>query len=67
MAIKKPNNDCFSKGEKLTLIATVSDAEGKQLSADMVKWRSLNPDVAAVTGEGVVNALSAGRVTIEAS
>jgi uncharacterized protein YjdB/tRNA A-37 threonylcarbamoyl transferase component Bud32 len=54
-------------GESAPLSAVVSDPEGRPLPDAPVVWRSTDEAVAAVTGEGIVNARGPGTALITAS
>jgi hypothetical protein len=53
-------------GGTVNLTATVFDQSGKKITDASVQWRSLSPDVASVSGAGVVTGIATGQVTIEA-
>jgi hypothetical protein len=49
-----------------TLTATLSDADGDEITGRRVAWTSSKPQIATVSSKGVVRARSAGTVTITA-
>jgi hypothetical protein len=53
-------------GGSVTLTANVYDNSGAKINNAPVTWTSLNPNVATVSGSGVVTGVSIGQVTIEA-
>lgn len=53
-------------GGSVTLTATVFDQNGKKINNPTVTWRSLQPNVATVSGAGIVTGVATGQVTIEA-
>jgi hypothetical protein len=54
-------------GESLQLQATPRSASGRNLTARPVNWSSSNGSVATVNGNGLVQAVGAGNVTITAA
>ena len=53
-------------GGSVTLVANVFDDQGAKIENAQVVWTSLDPEVASVSGSGVVTGISTGEVTIEA-
>jgi hypothetical protein len=53
-------------GSTVGLTATVYDQAGKKINNATVSWRSLQPNVATVSGSGLVTGVAEGQVTIEA-
>ena len=53
-------------GGSVTLVANVFDDPGAKIENAQVVWTSLDPEVASVSGSGVVTGISTGEVTIEA-
>ena len=60
-----PAVDTLAPGEVATLVATVQDAAGRELSARAVRWSSSEPEVATVDSLGRVRGVGSGvtRVT----
>ena len=54
-------------GDTVRLTATVRDQDGNLLTGTTVTWSSSNPDVATVSGSGLVTAAGNGDATVTAS
>jgi uncharacterized protein YjdB len=64
--VVKPGNASIDADEKVQLAATVLDADGSPMKAD-VKWNSADPKIAKVDDDGTVTGRSAGTVQVTAS
>ena len=62
-----PDTLTILAGQSAQLTATVWDANGKELSSQVVTWATRDPSVATVSGTGLVTAVDSGRDTITAS
>ena len=62
-----PASATMAIGTTRPLVATARDATGNPVSGMSFTWRSLNENVATVSADGVVGAVTAGTVTITAS
>ncbi|HET7586349.1 MAG TPA: Ig-like domain-containing protein [Gemmatimonadaceae bacterium] len=63
-----PTSATLHPGDRLTLTATVKDADGNTLTGRTVVWSSDNPDAATVpTGSGTVTARNVGTAIISAT
>lgn len=62
-----PQLQALGVGEEAPLQAAVADRLGVSLRDRVVSWRSDNPQVVAVSADGVVRGVSAGRARIHAS
>ena len=62
-----PSSRDLTVGETAQLTAEPLDAQGAVLSGRSVAWSSSKPNVATVSGEGVVTAISAGSAIITAT
>jgi uncharacterized protein YjdB len=63
----EPSGASVTKGESITLTATVRDADGTVVTDRPVAWSSSNTLVATVSETGVVKAIAAGSATIDAT
>ncbi len=54
-------------GRTLQLVATVKDAKGSTVSGETIGWTSSKNDVAVVSSDGLVTALTFGSATITAT
>lgn len=61
-----PEAVSLTLGQSQRLTTVLEDAEGNVATDRVVRWRSLNPDVASVDAMGVVTAIKNGAATIEA-
>lgn len=52
--------------QRAVLVGMARDAEGKDLPSVPVRWRSLDPGVASVGGDGTVLGISSGETVVEA-
>jgi len=57
----------LSVGETAVAVATAREASGAVVTGQPVNWRSSNPRVATVSGQGAVSALSSGMAAITAT
>ena len=55
------------EGDEFDLTVTVHDARGEALTGISVRWLSLTPDIASVTGTGGVQAIRSGTARINCS
>lgn len=62
-----PQLQALGVGEEVALQAAVADRLGVPLRDRVVSWRSDNPQVAVVSGDGVLRGTGIGRVMIHAS
>ncbi|HEU6452927.1 MAG TPA: Ig-like domain-containing protein [Gemmatimonadaceae bacterium] len=62
-----PAADSVYIGSSITLTATPEDADGNALSGREIFWHSEHPEIAVVSGEGVVTGIVPGEVRIAAS
>ncbi|HEY8311329.1 MAG TPA: Ig-like domain-containing protein [Gemmatimonadaceae bacterium] len=62
-----PSSSTIAIGATATLSATVRDANGATLSGRTVTWSSSAPQIATVSGSGVVTAVASGNATITAT
>ncbi|HET8654091.1 MAG TPA: Ig-like domain-containing protein [Longimicrobiaceae bacterium] len=62
-----PSSGSVQVGQYLQLHATPKDASGNPVSGQTVTWSSSNPAIAKVYSNGLVQAVSAGSVTISAT
>jgi uncharacterized protein YjdB len=62
-----PVPDALFEGQDFTLSATPLDLSGRPLTGRRVSWSSSDPDIAAVSQDGVVRAFRAGAVCISAT
>ena len=60
-------NDTLLQGQTLQLTATMLDQQGNVVTDRTISWTSSNPDVASVSGTGLVTAVDDGVTTISAS
>jgi serine/threonine-protein kinase len=61
-----PQLQALGVGEEVALQAAVADRLGVALRDRLVSWRSDNPQVAVVSGDGMVRGVAPGRVRIQA-
>jgi uncharacterized protein YjdB len=64
--VVKPGTASVDVDAKVQLAATVLDADGKPMTAD-VKWNSADPKIAKVDDDGTVFGKSAGTIQVTAS
>jgi serine/threonine-protein kinase len=62
-----PQLQALGVGEEVTLQAVAADRLGTALRERLVSWRSENPQVAVVSGDGVVRGVSTGWASIVAT
>ena len=62
-----PATDSLALGASVTLVATVTDANGHTVSGASIFWSSENPATATVSSNGVVTGIAIGVVRIAAS
>lgn len=65
--VVSPSSGTIVTGATLTLSAATYDAQGNRLSGRSVVWTSSAPQVATVSGSGVVTGVSPGTATITAT
>src|SRR5215211_2322959 len=66
VAVSPPEHEAVV-GDEVALVATLKDAEGRELTGRTVSWRSENEAVASVSGSGRVLTLAVGSAYITAS
>jgi len=62
-----PTNPGIQAGSTVQLTATLTDANGNQLSGRTVTWQSSAPTIASVDGTGLVRGVAIGSATITAT
>jgi uncharacterized protein YjdB/alpha-tubulin suppressor-like RCC1 family protein len=62
-----PPSASIAIGASQQLLAATRDASGNTLSGHTITWSSLTPAIATVNGSGLVTAIAAGTVTIQAT
>jgi len=65
--VVSPNPASAAVGQKARLTAAVKDGSGGVLVGRTVTWMSSNPEVASVSANGLVTAVSVGSATISAT
>jgi hypothetical protein len=65
--VVSPDAATITLSETVSLAAATLDAAGNELTDREVSWSSSNPDVASVSGTGLVTPLADGTVTITAT
>lgn len=62
-----PTNDTLLVGETVTLTATLRNASNTVVTGRTVTWASTSPNIATVSGTGLVTGVSDGTATVTAS
>jgi hypothetical protein len=62
-----PSEGTVAPGDTLRLRATLRDASGNDLENRPIEWRSDDPEVVRLEGEGLVRGMSPGTTTVRAS
>ncbi|UCC71385.1 MAG: Ig-like domain-containing protein [Gemmatimonadota bacterium] len=65
--VTSPIDTLIAAGRTVQLSATARDADGVRISGAQFTWRSSNTALATVSGDGLVEALADGSVTITAT
>jgi hypothetical protein len=62
-----PSEGTVAPGDTLRLRATLRDASGNDLTNRPIEWRSEDPEVVRLEGEGLIRGMSPGTTTVRAS
>jgi hypothetical protein len=62
-----PSEGTVAPGDTLRLRVTLRDASGNDLAHRPIEWRSGDPEVVRLEGEGLVRGMSPGTTTVRAS
>jgi hypothetical protein len=62
-----PSEGTLAPGDTLRLRATLRDLSGNNLENRSIEWRSADPAIVRVEGEGLVRGMSPGTTTVRAS